>query len=326
MPTYTFGFEAEYQTNVQEIATLMHRQDLTIDDRLHNYTCDCEGCEVIKFDYDTDESDHDHSDIYHLRIKSDSSCDGELISRIWDDPNDNRVRNLWSAIEKAAIAVDTEPGLSSGFHVHVGRSHLDLEKRGRLVVAMTAWEPVLLDIAAGRWPANRNWNMSLSNLLNRTYTGLVEDFGDPLTHSPITTVIDRLRDDSTTAQTKRTVCRTIAREHQEIDRHSSMAFSERYATMEFRLWNSTRSAFRMELWCRLSLMLADPVFVDMLIDSWKPDLTRDDFVATVAEYVCSDLGHGRQHAKTYWLLYRQNLYLKNCRDLNITQSTPFTMT
>jgi hypothetical protein len=98
-----------------------------------------------------------------------------------------------------------------------------------------------------------------------------------------------------------------------------MAFSERLPTMEFRLWNSTRSAWRMELWCRLSLLMADPTFADLMIDKWEPTVTIGDFVALIAEY------GDENHSKTFYLAHRQLTYLNNCDTLNVTQSTPFTM-
>lgn len=322
MTTYTFGFEAEYQTNVQEIAYIMHEKGHTLDTYLHNYTCDCEGCEVTHYDSVADEYIYDSPDIYRLRIKNDSSCGGELISKVWDNPDDNRVRQLWSDIEQAAVNVDTEPGLSAGFHVHVGRSHLDLKARGELVLAIAAWEQVLLRMAAGRWPTNRGWNTQLDSTMYQTFCGLAEDlqaeWRADLSHAG--RIIKELRIDDQESSRVRTAYRTIAREHQCIDRHTSMSFSERLPTMEFRLWNSTRSAWRMELWCRLSLLMADPSFVNLMIQKWEPTATIDEFVELIAEH--GDIGH----AKTYYLAHRQLTYLNNCDNLNITQSTPFTMT
>jgi len=322
MPTYTFGFEAEYQTNVQEIAYIMHEKGHTQDTYLHNYTCDCEGCEISYYDDDECERVYEHDSIYNLRIKNDSSCNGELISKVWQSPDDNRVRKLWTDIEQAAINVDTEPGLSAGFHVHVGREHLDLIKRGKLVLALTAWEPILLTLAAGRWPRNRNWNMMLESILHQTFAGLSDDLETEreagVNH--VGAIIKTLRHEEQGSDRVRVTYRTIAREHQEADRHSSMAFSERHPTMEFRLWNSTRSAWRMELWCRLSLLMADPSFVNLMIQKWEPTATIDEFVELIAEY------GDNSHAKTYYLAHRQLTYLNNCDNLNITQSTPFTMT
>lgn len=321
MPNYTFGFEAEYQNNVQELARIMHAAGHVGDDTLHNYTCDCDSCAVTRYDRTIGDNVYDHDDIYNLRIKNDSSCGGELISKVWETPTDSRVRKLWSDIEQAAVNVDSEPGLSAGFHVHVGREHLSLMQRGKLVLAFAAWEDALLNLASGRWPMNRGWNRVLSDELYSTFSDIVHDYNlhDIPPHTYCGKVVSHVRELSDDDAIARIVYRDIARGHQDADRHTSMAFSDRHPTMEFRLWNSTRAAWRMELWCRLSLLIADPSFVNLMLAEWSRNVKADDFVNLIAKH--GDIGH----TDTFYLAHRQLTYLKNCDSLRITQSTPLTM-
>lgn len=321
MPNYTFGFEAEYQINVQEIARAMYDAGHTYDTSLHNYTCDCIGCTVSEYDPDAGEQVYDSDNIYNLRIKNDSSCGGELISKVWDTPNDSRLHKLWSDIEEAAVALNTEPSLTAGFHVHVSREHLTLPQRGRLVLAFTGWEQALLQLGSGRWPSNRNWNGLLSDNLRYTFDAILSSgvFGErDITLPKFGQILNCLRN-TDDENLKRMTYRKIAREHQHIDRHTSMAFSERHPTMEFRLWNSTRAAWRMELWCRLSLLMADPRFVSLMLDEWTPTVSVYDFICLIEKYDSAD------NSRTLELADRQFRYLLNCDTLNVTQSTPFSM-
>lgn len=321
MPTYTFGFEAEFQKNVQEIAHVMHDNGHTQDAILHNYTCDCEGCEVSFFDAVAGEYVYDHDSIYNLRIKNDSSCGGELISKVWDSPDDNRIRKLWTDIERAAINVDTEPGLTAGFHVHVGRSHLDLAARGRLILTFAGWERPLLQLASGRWPTNRGWNGTLDSHLSPNFRFLADEINadSPPVFNDCSRVVARLQNEPENSLVAKAAYRQIARDHQGIDRHTSLSFSERHPTMEFRLWNSTRAAWRMELWCRMSLLLSDPEFDKLLLKNWTHNPTLEDLVNTIADY------DGNGSKETFTLAERQLTYLKNCDTLDIDQSTPLTI-
>lgn len=320
MPNYTFGFEAEYQRNVAPLAQRLAQLNLTIDHHIHNYTCDCEGCMVSIYDEDAG-TIYDSLDIYPLRVKADSSCDGEVISKVYSSPDDSEVMSLWSQLEETALSVDAEPGFSSGFHVHVGRNHHDAYNRGLLVLAMASWEDALLKLAAGRWTRNRNWNMSLNTLLSYSFDRIIDqyDIDETPGFDASAMVLDWVRKNSEDAND---ICVEVAYDHTNIDRHSSMAWSPRHPTLEFRLWNSTRVAWRMELWCRMSLLLADPDFVSVLIDNWTPDVSFLDLPRCVSDYfrVSGDAGRNA-HTRTLDLLERQVNYLDS--NPRIEMSTPF---
>ena len=81
--------------------------------------------------------------------------------------------------------------------------------------------------------------------------------------------------------------------------------------MEFRLWNSTRAAWRMELWCRLSRILTNPVFVDMLIEQWTLSATMDSFL-NVFDGITN-------HRRLEELLQRQISYVRRLHTEGIGQ-------
>ncbi len=305
--TYTFGFEAEFSTPANLIVPALFDMGHLGDNDLHNYTCDCEFCAVTVYMGDGNFS-YDSADIWPLRAKHDSSCGGEIISKVFTDID--AAVPYFADLEAAAIQTDTEPGLEAGFHVHVGRNHLSKATRGKLVVAMTLWENVLFDVAAGRWPHNRGWNMSLATLMNDALMDEMEQAGMHV-GVDLRSKIHSFATDIRNTTTGNLVFRRIADAHMEVDRHSSMAFSPRWPTMEFRLWNSTRAAWRMELWCRLSLLFADIDFIDTLLDEWTPDLSMSRFFATVCGSNADD--------RLKELLERQVRYVEKLRTDGITQ-------
>lgn len=310
---YTFGFEAEFATDATPLVVELHRLGFTGGNTLHNYTCDCEFCTVVLDNYDDGEPDLFHEDIWNLRAKYDSSCGGEVISKVFLSIED--AAPSFDAIEQSALSTDTEPGLQAGFHVHVGRRHLTKDWRGRLVFAMTLWENVLFDIAAGRWPHNRGWNISLLQLLSYYYGQEANTMG--IAYDSVNgELLEKMLADVTGTMHERMFYRSVADDHQNVDRHSTMAFSPRWPTMEFRLWNSTRAAWRMELWCRLSRILADPTFIQMMLTNWSPDVTMQSFLDMTKTVMYED--------RLIELLTRQIDYVTNLRANNETlHSMPF---
>jgi len=160
-------------------------------------------------------------------------------------------------LERSAVEVDAEPGWTAGFHVHVsmnGASHTD---RQRMLWRFMEWEPVLMYIARGRFPGMREMNTSLATAhgpwIRRScdingyaydvYYGAAD--GDRYTGHYVTRPNATLRG-------------ALHDHHSEADRHSNLNVRTRYNTWEMRLWNSTRSAWRMQLWCELSLAFLTP--------------------------------------------------------------------
>jgi hypothetical protein len=73
-------------------------------------------------------------------------------------------------------------------------------------------------------------------------------------------------DTITSTEVKREICRALYRDHRQHDRHSYLNVNTRWDTWEFRLFNSTRSAWRMELFCLIALAFANNGFVNLLAE------------------------------------------------------------
>lgn len=242
----TFGFEAEFQNNVGNMARALHQAGVSMYPDIHNYMCECEAC---AYDADTPAD---------IRVKRDSSCGGEVISRILDDSEWDEAVRLMTVVQDCALDTDTVPGISAGFHVHVAKPRR-LRDRGRLVHAFILWEDAIAALAGGRWPDNRGWNTSLGSVAWYSLGSLVGS-RNPLDTDDTLHRLDRCDIDTTFYETLADCAQC------DWDRHSTLALSGRHPTVEFRLWNSTRSAWRMELWCRLSVALRSNGLIAALLE------------------------------------------------------------
>lgn len=312
----TFGWEAEYATPVTTLALELHRRDLTIDSSVHGYTCECSGCVHVNNEDDEDcyGNSYDH-DPFAFRVKHDSSCGGEVISRVFD--NTTEAKTYWDILEEASVQTDSEPGLQAGFHVHVGRSHLLPAGRGRLVWMMMLFEDVLLQIASGRFTSHRGWNSRLEEVMSPFMCDWIyENKGVTIydTEEQRSNVMELI---STSEDFARTFYRALGAAHRSVDRHTSMAFSPRFPTMEFRLWNSTRASWRMELWCRLSLLLAEPAFTKHALDNYAPHMSVGAFVDIVKSY-CN------VSRETSVLLERQQNFILEASEFTSSYNRTFT--
>lgn len=299
MPNLTsFGFEAEFNTNANAVIAHLHRHDYSGDSRLHSYHCDCEYCE---FDNG-----------YAFRGQTDSSCSGEVISDICRDSRQGR--EWMDALEAAAIYVDAEPGFNSGFHVHVGMEDAGRDHRAACFYEIVRWEPVLQRIAGGRWAAQRpDMNTTVRNCLNHSYEWLRQRFDEAITTARVLEVEATV----TTGVDERCgglpeLRRYLYEQHLSSDRHSNLNIAVRnHPTWEFRLWNSTRVAWRMEMFAGLSVAL-----VDLNVATNLQELTPPRRMANPATGIAditlalSDAGHDR----TAELVQRQSQYLTDRAD------------
>lgn len=248
----TFGFEAEYATNASGVIQHLHAGGYAGTDALHSYHCDCAYCEF-------------HSG-YAFRGQTDSSCSGEIISDVMatgeafvfeDGEFEYAPTALMDRLCEAAVEVDAEPGLNSGFHVHVGIDGLGLNALRESLWQFIRWEPVLARIGGGRWQEQRS---GMNSTVRQCTSHVFNDWhdADGWTETAIRNV-DTDNDDHGEFLTQ------LLYAQQQADRHSNLNISARRApTWEFRLWNSTRSAWRMEMFCGLSVALLDPDVVAAL--------------------------------------------------------------
>lgn len=221
------------------MVALLHSRNALPDSTLHGYHCDCPSC---SFDSD-----------YDLRAQRDSSCSGEIITRPFN--NMDEARPVMLALQEAAIDADAEPGWNSGMHVHVFVGGIGHPSRANLFWQFLEWEPVLSNIAAGRFSEVRANNTTLTNMhryMLLDYDTSISRYDDRANIPNLARTM-RVNDNSSFADCRQ---RTYTNQR-DADRHTNLNVRTRYDTWEFRLWNSTRSAWRMELWCWLSLALAD---------------------------------------------------------------------
>lgn len=297
----TYGFEAEFSVNASAVIARLHARGLAGDPVLHGYHCDCDYCEL--------------SNGYAFRGQTDSSCSGEIISDILgsveDDDYPDHV-SLMAALCDIAVDVDAEPGNNAGFHVHVGITdefgdyHDD--GLGDALWQFVLWEPVLARIAGGRWSNRRNgMNVPVRDqceYIFRNYNC------ERVTTGGLVAMEAQLRESSRYdfGQFKR----DLLYRQRENDRHSNLNISARnHPTWEFRLWNSTRSAWRMELYCGLSVALLDPAVVTGLSELSPPTrMARPSTGIADVALACANGGHDRVAE----LLERQAAYLNDRAD------------
>jgi hypothetical protein len=255
VPSTTVGFEAEWGANLDGLAHRLYEAGLLPEPDPHHYHCDCGTC----LDWDLP-----------LRVQNDSSCDGELISapyQVGTAAQRSRLSQLTMRIEAAAFEVDAEPGIHAGFHVHARHPGMIQDLRiatpdnTRLVAAnLLALHP-LGRIAQGRHCAQGTMNADNNHWLRRTWRSLYGandqavdlalGFADLFDHDPDSEHWDRYS----------ALWEHVVR----ADRHSLIAWRTRYDTVEYRLWRSTRMAWRMDLWWHLSALLVSPLFCNEII-------------------------------------------------------------
>ncbi len=195
----------------------------------------------------------------------DSSVNGEFISRVFYGLSDGG--EALEALEEAAVACDAEPALNAGCHVHVERPLFRAEAF-RLFVAL---EPTLEIISAGAFGRQRNANYSLR----------AEYIGDG--------VIARFWNNLDTWD-------ELLTEHRDADRHSNLNVNTSTgATWEYRLWNSTRVAWRMRLYVMASIALAHHTsFQERLWSHFRhmhyQDMPADEFLALARQEDFEDDG------------------------------------
>lgn len=269
-----FGFEMELGEGADRLTAWLNETnpDLIACDTLHRYHCDCEYCDGS----------------YPLKANTDSSCSGEIISHVFGHVS--QARPVFDALQQGCIETDAVPGMHAGFHVHVGREGRRSRDEGLAFLQFLRFEDVVVDLSTGRFNAPRGMNHSPRENLRFT----IEDFNGPW-QEPRELLEDR-QWVLNPAHERFTLPRALewANTHDPVnlgftlleanngqDRHSHLATRTRYGTWEFRVFNSTRAAYRMELWCHLALCWSDPNFVEAL-QRIEPSL--EGFVSALAVY------------------------------------------
>lgn len=283
----TYGFEAEYEVGAPALIQRLAADGYAADGTLHSYHCDCGNCE-----FNNEQA---------FRGQTDSSCSGEIISDVFGNDDDNTDTGYWpvqlmEVLADRAVEVDAEPGLRSSFHVHVGIEALNPRERADILWQFIRWEPVLQRIAGARWQDQRaDMNTTVRDCTRHAF----QDYTDrSYTGSTFSEYIPE-RD---------TLMHLLGAQSQ-ADRHSNLNISARRTpTWEFRLWNATRSAWRMELFTGLSVALVDPAVVHNL-STYEPPQRRHR-PASGVDSIAEAVGLAG-HSRTAELVMRQAEYLDN---------------
>lgn len=244
--------ELEWQSNAQALTSALHARGLSGCSELHGYHCDCPDCLF-----------EDGSTV--LKAQTDSSCDGEIITDVlrWGThASGYHPLEIMREIQDAAVDVDAEPGWTSGVHVHVGVDHIPVSEMAKALWAFIKWEPTLNVIARGRFTDRREENLPVRDRLAWMLTDYCEG-------QRVVDLVPAVDDGYVppSCENVEHFYRHVYNHSREYDRHTNLATSTHHGTWEFRLWNSTRAAWRMEMYVRVSQALTNPTVVAELLDS-----------------------------------------------------------
>lgn len=281
-----FGFELEFESNAQALATILANTNLSNtdlnddggwgpngemiigDSTLHSYHCECGTCESHAF-----------------RMQRDSSCSGELISNIFTSIED--IRPYLEAIQEACFTADAEPGMTAGLHVHVARDGSLARMNRSDAKRLWQWlrfEPAFERIAYGRFNCLRDFNTPTRTQL-RDFLTYCTGFDEARRivrreHNWFAKLDDLIR--GMCDEDRDLSLSSIYAFSNEWDRHGYVATRTRHNTWEFRIWNSTRVAWRMELFIQLSRLWMTDEFVENLNElSTPPEEVSLDYVRQV---------------------------------------------
>lgn len=206
------------------------------------------------------------------------------------------------AIQAAAVEVDAEPGMQAGFHVHVDMNDADMNTKANVLWAFMLWEPFITQVAKGRFELMRSMNTSVRRMMgNYRY----------------------ITDEMNSNQLAKNEAFQWYRNQ---DRHTNLNCRTNYGTLEFRVWNSTRSAWRMEMFSRLSVALANRNVAAHLSTN-KPTMVNtygDEYTGVLStenvELFKAGLRAGRQGAAID-VLDRQLAFISDGRATNLEFTT-----
>lgn len=227
----TFGFELEVAEGAPELSVQLRSAGLAHQGRVHQYHCRCEYCD----EYFGQQGNW-------LKVQNDSSCGGEVISSIlrWENTGDTdemdvNPTRIIDGLTRILVESDTPIDHRCGLHVHVGATDLSDNQLGRLYALMHHHEAILYRLACGRRSEHRGYNN------NFDYCRPMSAFDNPVEARELARLKSAQVKSSPIAYNK-----YIA---------ANMMPIERLGTVEFRLWESTRSRRRLRFYIKLSIAL-----------------------------------------------------------------------
>lgn len=241
----THGFEFEVASGADEVINELYErgEEVMRTEELHSYHCGCSDCAVWpRTGYDGNDQPYAiPPPMFHAQ--RDSSCGGEFITKVLDDFEDTRWASqvLMDALRAANASVNNNCGL----HVHVsaaGLSKVGGEYRwgssGNVPLAYLLVERYIAElIAPGATRNKRDMNRTLLQAL-RDYLGSDRAWAENCSES--------------WASVNSTLQSAI-----DADRHVDLNISGNNNTYEFRVFNATTHAWRINLACRLSVAFVE---------------------------------------------------------------------
>ncbi len=240
-----FGFELEYASNARLMLPSLRCDGLMGMDTIHDYHCSCEMCAFTPSERRNSDGEFEMLPPYDLRAQRDSTADGEFITRPIEDWDD--LQRIADALTSAADRVDATVNSRCGLHVHVDTSSdlqpgdPRLQRRHTVPAAYLAFERYFTEIVApGASVRKRDMNSTLmeaarqwasDNWGSRGSTQWME-FGRGQVDDMLIAAIQS-------------------------DRHVDLNWSRRHGTWEFRVFNATNAAWRIELACRMSVAFVE---------------------------------------------------------------------
>lgn len=256
----TYGFEAEFTSGARQLIVALNRAGWSSMDQLHPWHCD-------RPDRRCDHCSFEGGNRRGFRGQTDSSCDGEIISPVFglEDTGDDFFTEAATALQENAVEVDAEPGRTAGMHVHVKPQRR--QTFPLLLWEFVRWEQAIKILASGPFAEHRQGMNGDVGAYAQTW---FEMYGRPSfprsireATSNIMVASNRLvgtDDVDALSSIQIQMHEWVAGQ----DRHSNLAFSQRHNTAELRVWNSTRSAWRMRMFTSVSRLMANPEFLDLL--------------------------------------------------------------
>lgn len=270
----TYGFEAEFMSGARALIATLHREGWSTMETLHDWHC-------IQRRGPCDHCGFDGPNATGYRGQTDSSCDGEIISPVFGRPDtdDDFFSEATTALQEAAVEVDAEPGQSAGMHVHVQPN--DPDTFLPLTWEFVRWEQTLKVLAAGPFPNHRSgMNQDVGSYAQTWW----EMYGRDMTGNTMPS-LSKAMQSMVGNEIDPMVMRRLYNHVNESDRHANLNFSETHGTAEFRIWNSSRTAWRMRLYAGVTRLFADPEFLSA-ISAVELDGTEDRYVFTPNVEAC----------------------------------------
>lgn len=238
-----FGYELEYASGVNSMLPELHDRGMLGMARPHDYHCSCQDCAYVPTNVEVQADDGSGwmmqlIEPRDLRCQRDSTADGEFITRPLDDWAE--MQSITADLTEVARDRGATTSARCGLHVHVDSQpgDDDAERQRKIIPAIyLAFERYFTEIVApGASVRKRDMN---STLMESARNYVADAYGR---HNN-TAWMDMSR-----AQIEDLLLAAIGR-----DRHVDLNWSRRNSTWEFRVFNATNAAWRIELACRMSV-------------------------------------------------------------------------